>query len=326
MITSFQKRISQERYVLPPLSGYTDYPYRCILSSFQPAFICTEMVNATALINNNKKTVDMLTMEPGDHLKGVQLVGNNPIEMKKAASIVETLGYDYIDVNMGCTVKKVVQKGQGVALMQDEELAALVVKEISSSVNIPVTVKIRSGISESMKNAISLSKKLERAGAQAISVHGRSGEKKFGSFVDYDIIKQVTSSVDIPVIANGGITEDNYQMVLQRTNADAVMPGRILIGNPWIISQIKMMNNGSEYVSPSLFDRIAIVEKHLHIQCEFYGERDGVRQFRSVLPRYFRYCHQLNRLKDDAGKIHMITDVENILQRLSEIDTIIWYL
>ena len=244
MTTVFQKRILQEKLMLPPLSRYTDYPYRCVLSEFEPAFVCTEMVNATALINKNKKTLDMLEMESGSHLKGLQLVGSDPGEMSKAGCIIENFGFDYVDVNMGCTVKKVVSKGQGVYLMKDEDLAARIVEAMSSSITIPVTVKIRSGISENKKNAVCLSKKLEDAGAQAITVHGRSGERKFGIPVDYDLIRNVTSVVDIPVIANGGMTMNNVRQILRKTHADAVMPGRILIGNPWIISQIKKKLNG----------------------------------------------------------------------------------
>jgi len=283
------------------------------------------MVNATALVNHNKKTMSMLVMEPGNHLKGVQLVGNNPQEMGEAAIIVESMGFDVIDVNMGCTVKKVVNKGQGVSLMKDEALASLIVESICSSVHIPVTVKIRTGISESKKNAVSFSKILEKAGAQAITIHGRSGERKFGKNVDYDIIKKVASTVDISVIANGGINEKNALEILNYTGACAVMPGRNLIGNPWIVTQLKSLNNCGEAPCPNLSDRKDIVQKHLQLQCSFYGEHNGVRKFRSILPRYFQGCHHLNKLKDDSRKIRSIDDVKVILQRLSENDDMIQY-
>ena len=325
MRIDFQKELSQKRFILPPLSGYTDYPYRCILSLFHPPFICTEMVNATALVNGNKKTLDMLTMEPGDHLKGVQLVGNNPQQMSEAASIIESLGFDFIDVNMGCTVKKVVNKGQGVALMKDEALASSIVESICSSVDIPVTVKIRTGISQSKKNAVNLSKKLEKSGVYGITVHGRSGERKFGITVDYDIIKKIAASIDIPVIANGGINHKNALDILNYTGACAIMPGRNLIGNPWLVDQLKTVNNNFEVSIPKLTDRKDIVEKHLQRQCRFYGEYNGVRQFRSILPKYFRYCHQLNKLKDDSKQCQRIDDVKMILQRLSETDDMIQY-
>jgi len=209
-------------------------------------------------------------------LKGVQLIGNDSDNMQKAAIILEKKGFNYIDINMGCTVKKVISKGQGVALMKQEDLAVRIVEQICSNILVPVTVKMRSGFSENNKNAVSLSRKLEKAGVSAITVHGRSGERKFGKHVDYDIIKKVSQSVDIPVIANGGISKTNAFEILEKTDSYGVMPGRNLIGNPWIIPQIQKTFLKEKFQSPSLNKRQSIIQKHLNLQCEFYGERNGV--------------------------------------------------
>jgi len=314
--TSFSKIIKKEKLMLPPLAGFTDYPFRCILSMFDPPFVCTEMVNAKAVINQNEKTMEMIQKEPGNHLKGVQLIGNNPDNMQEAAIILEKNGFDYIDINMGCTVKKVISKGQGAALMKQEDLAVRIVEQICSIISIPVTVKMRSGFSENNKNAVSLARKLEKAGVSAITVHGRSGERKFGIHVDYDIIKKVSYSVDIPVIANGGVSKTNACEILKKTNAFGVMPGRNLIGDPWIFPQIKKTLSYEAFQYPSLNEKKSIIQKHLRFQCDFYGERNGVSRFRTILPKYFRYCHNLNALKDDVRVMCSYFDVLNILDRI----------
>jgi len=316
----FVSMIKKDKLLLPPLSGYTDYPYRCILSKFDASFLCTEMVNAKAVIEKNQKTLLMIKKASGSHLNGVQLIGNDPKEMKKAAILLEKSGFDYIDVNMGCTVKKIVRKGQGVALMDDESLAVRIMEEMYSSVDIPITVKMRSGRSENKKNAVSLSKKLESVGVSAITIHGRTGDKKFGTSIDYDIIRNVSNAVDIPVIANGGITEKNLLTVISYTHTDAVMPGRNLIGNPWLIPQMKSQITKKPFSHPSLSERKRIVRNHLTNECKFYGEMNGILQFRSILPKYFRYCQNLNQLKDVVKQMISFPDAMNILERISECD------
>jgi len=165
--------------MLPPLSGYTDYPYRQILAKFKPPFITTEMVNARAVVEGNQRTIQMLKKVTGSHFNGAQLLGKDPNFMAKAAKIIEDRGFDYVDINMGCTVRKVISKGEGVSLMKDEVLACKIVKTVSNAVDIPVTVKLRTGFCQQSINVISLSQKLACSGAAAITIHGRTGEKKF---------------------------------------------------------------------------------------------------------------------------------------------------
>jgi len=316
----FTKVLCKKKLLLPPLSGYTDYPYRQILASFSPPFITTEMVNARAVIEGNKKTHSMLKKEEGTHFKGAQLVGKDPDVMAKAALIIERLGFDYVDINMGCTVKKVISKGQGVALMKDETLACNIVETISSTVDIPVTVKMRTGFSKDSINVVSLSQKLEDCGAVSIAIHGRTGEKKFAAKLNRSLIRDVSQSVSIPVVANGGITGINAKDVLSETGAAAVMPGRAVIGNPWIIGEILCSFSNGSYDAPLLDEKKKIVSDHVTNLCNYYGEKSGVLKMRRILPRYFLSCSHLNCLKSDVKEINTISDVELLLKRIRNVN------
>jgi tRNA-dihydrouridine synthase B len=314
----FEKTLCSTHLLLPPLSGYTDYPYRQILAHFSPPFIITEMVNARAIIEGNKKTQLMIQMEKGSYYKGSQLVGNNPDEMCDAALILEKKGFDYIDINMGCTVKKVIAKKQGVALMRDESLAKTIVQSVSETVHIPVTVKLRTGFSENNKNVLSLSRKLEQAGANAITVHGRSGEKKFGHNIDYDIITKVAETLSIPVIANGGINGNNAFKIFKKTGVSAVMPGRSIIGNPWIIQEIFHSFNQSTFQGPLLDKKKNIALEHVRNLCRFYGDISGILKCRKIIPKYFSKTVNSANLKNDIRQVTSFVQLKRLIDNISE--------
>jgi tRNA-dihydrouridine synthase B len=180
----FIKILREKKLLLPPLSGYTDYPFRVILADFKPPFITTEMANARAIMQRNRRTMQILKIAEGNQFNGVQLIGSVPEYMAKAATIVSDLGFDYIDINMGCTARKVACRGEGISLMKHEARACEIVAAITDTVDVPVTCKLRLGPSKHSLNVVSLSQKLVDAGAVALSIHGRSGEKKFGLPID----------------------------------------------------------------------------------------------------------------------------------------------
>jgi len=317
----FVNTLIQKKLILPPLTGYTDYPYRQILSEFNPPFMTTEMVNARAVIHKNKQTLKMLDKVKGNHFSGAQLIGKNPEIMKKAAMIIEELGFDYIDINMGCTVKKVITKGEGVSLMKNEDLAFEIIQNISNNVDIPVTVKIRSGYSIKNRNAVSLSKKLEKAGACAITVHGRSGEKKFCLNIDYDIIRQTSDAISIPVIANGGIfSADDLKNIIEKTNVSAVMPGRGIIGNPWIIPEILYYFSNRSYNKPDFEERKSLCIKHVKNSCNYYGDRNGIFKMRKIVHRYFPDTKNLKYLKNDMQKVTTLKDIKLIIDKIKYVN------
>jgi len=312
--------------MLPPLSGYTDYPYRLILAKFHPPFIMTEMVSAQAVIRKNPRTMQILEKVEGKHYNGVQLYGSDPKTMGEAAKLVESFGFDYIDINMGCTIKKVASRGAGISLMKQEENASLVTSNVVNSVNIPVTCKLRLGATKQDINVVSLSQKLMNAGATAITIHGRTGEKKFGLPVDFDMMKSVVDNVSIPIVANGGIyTGKDAQTMIQRTGAAAVMPGRSLIGNPWLVSEITSVFSDKSFLRPSLKNKKEVCLEHLQNLCDFYGMGRGVLKMRKILPEYFSNCHNLKNLKLEVQHASSFSEILAFMEGIYEADGNIFY-
>jgi tRNA-dihydrouridine synthase B len=315
----FVKTLKEKKLLLPPLSGYTDYPFRVILAGFHPPFLITEMANARAIVQGNWRTSQILQIAPGKQFNGVQLVGSIPEYMGKAAEIVESLGFDYIDINMGCTARKVSCRGEGISLMKHEKLACDIVSTVTAAVNIPVTCKLRLGASKHSLNVVSLSQKLVDAGAVSLTIHGRSGEKKFGMAVDRTVIEETAKTISVPVVANGGIyTGLDAQRMLQDTQAAAVMPGRGLIGNPWIVPEILSAVSDKKFIIPTLSQKKEVCLKHLALLVEFYGERRAVLKMRSILPHYFSSCLFLKDLKKEV--IHMTSrkDIPALLECIQD--------
>jgi len=317
--SQFVSLLRKKKLLLPPISGYTDYPYRSILAHFSPPFMITEMAHARAVTERNTKTMEILTKVEGRHKHGVQLFGSDPVVMAEAATVVEELGFDYIDINMGCTVRKVASRGAGVSLMADEERASTIVSAITDAVALPVTCKLRLGVSRQKINVISFSKKMAEAGAVALTIHGRSGEKKFGTPLDIKMIKDVAETVSVPIVANGGIYTgtDAYTMV-EKTGAAAVMPGRGLIGNPWLIPEILYTFSSARPTPPSLQEKKDVCLQHLDQLTDFYGERSGVLKMRSILPHYFSSCRFLKQLKTESHTVKNPLDISLLLDCIRE--------
>jgi len=315
----FIKILREKKLLLPPLSGYTDYPFRMILAQFKPPFIITEMANARAIVQRNRRTMQILKIAEGKQCNGVQLIGSIPEYMGKAAKIVEDLGFDYIDINMGCTARKVACRGEGISLMKNEARACEIVTAVTDAVDVPVICKLRLGPSKHSMNVVALSEKLVDCGAVALTIHGRSGEKKFGLPVDLGIIKKTVTTLSIPVIANGGIyTGSDAQQMIQATGAAAVMPGRGLIGNPWIIPEILSTISKTSFTPPTLQTKKEICRKHLDLLVDFYGERKAVLKMRSILPQYFSSCFFLKDLKLDVHQASNASDIPMLLERLDD--------
>ena len=269
------------------------------------------------MLRENPRTMNMLRQPEGDHLHGAQIFGDDPDVMAAAAESLEWMGFDYIDINMGCAVKSITQNGAGVSLMGEPEKAGAVVSRVVEAVSIPVSCKIRLGESRQEQNAVELSRLLEYAGVSAITVHGRSGEKKFGEPVNYHAIRDVVESVGVPVVGNGGVlTGADALTMIELTGVDAVMPGRGLIGNPWIVDEINSALNGESYTEPSLDERKTVCRRHLDYLVDFFGEKDGVVTMRRVLPRYFSGAVHASDLRRRMVDISSVDEMNNVLGRL----------
>jgi tRNA-dihydrouridine synthase B len=315
----FVKTLREKKLLLPPLSGYTDYPFRVILAQFHPPFITTEMANARAILQHNPRTMKIIKKTEGPQYNGVQLIGSIPEYMAKAAKVVQDLGFDYIDINMGCTARKVSCRGEGISLMKQEKLSCEIVTAITAAVDVPVTCKVRLGASKHSLNVVSFSQKLVDAGAVALTIHGRSGEKKFGMPVDINVIKETVTALSVPVVANGGIyTGADAKKMLQLTKAAAVMPGRGLLGTPWLIPEILSALSDTAYTPPALQERKDTCIHHLGLLVEFYGERRAVLKMRSILPHYFSSCFFLKDLKKDVQQLSKATEIPVLLEHIQQ--------
>jgi tRNA-dihydrouridine synthase B len=315
----FARRIREEKLLLPPLADYTDYPYRRVMAGFKPPFIITEMISASAVIHGGEKTRRMLA-KTESFCEGVQLVGADPDIMAEAARIVAGLGFDYVDINMGCTIKKVTRQGAGISLMGDKERAQLVASAVVESVDIPVTCKMRLGVSSGSLNAVTLSRQFEEAGIAAITIHGRSGEKKWGIPVDFNGIREVVEAISIPVVANGGVfTGADARAMIEKTGAAGVMPGRGLIGNPWIVTELVAALSGDDYTQPTLVERKRISLLHMNYLCEYYGDKSAAVRMRRILPEYFSGCKNLRTLRQDIHNTSTPNQVALLLDRIKNI-------
>ena len=251
---------------LAPMAGVTDKPFRQMVRQFGPHLIYTEMVAATSLLYDNQTTIHMMDLADEKAPIAIQLVGNNPEHMAKAAIQAQRNGSVLIDINMGCPVKKLISNTSGVALMNSPILAAEIVEAVKKVVSVPVTVKTRLGWDEENQNILEFARYLEQAGVDAITVHGRTKEQGYSGLANWDKIAQVKKALSIPVFANGDIIDkETAQKCFQQTNADGLSVGRGALGKPWILSVI----DGKE--KPT--DTADIVLEHFNRLLSYYGPK-----------------------------------------------------
>lgn len=305
-------------YILAPMAGVTDLPFRLLCREQGAGLLCMEMISAKALQYKNKNTKALLAIHPEEYPVSLQLFGSDPGIISEQAKRIEELPFQILDINMGCPVPKVVRNGEGSALMQNPKLVYEIISQTVKAVNKPVTAKIRKGFHDGSINAVEIAKVIEAAGGAAVAVHGRTREQYYSGAADWEIIRQVKDAVSIPVIGNGDVDSCEKAAAMQReTGCDGVMIGRGAQGNPWIFSRLLEYNRtGVIPPEPDQEEVRAMMLRHARLQLEFKGDYIGIREMRKHVAWYTKGMKGAARLRARINQVESYEELAELLNSL----------
>ena len=301
------------RYFLAPMAGVTDLPFRILCNEYGAALTCTEMISAKAITYGNKKTEELMKTDDGDHPLALQLFGSDPAIIAEAVSLIGHVSFEVLDINMGCPMPKIVNNGEGSALMKDPELVYRIVEAARGATSKPVTVKIRAGYDSDNINAVEIALAAQDGGVSAITVHGRTREQMYEGRADWEIIRKVKEMVHVPVIGNGDVTDaESAQRMFDETGCDAIAVGRAVRGRPWLFREL---NEGKAF-RPSNDEIRSLVQLHIDMAVSTHGEYIAVREMRKHVGWYtagiagsaalrdkINHCESADELKKTVGTI-----------------------
>lgn len=305
-------------FILAPMAGVTDLPFRLLCREQGAGLVCMEMVSAKAIFFHNKNTEELMEIHPRERPVSLQLFGSDPDIISEMAKKIEEKPFSILDINMGCPVAKVVNNGEGSALMKNPKLVEEIVAKTVKAIHKPVTVKIRKGFNDSMINAVEIARIAEGCGAAAVAVHGRTREQYYAGQADWEIIRKVKEAISIPVIGNGDVTDGpSAKAMLEQTGCDGVMVGRAVRGNPWIFRQILHFMETGEALSQSPAAEVReTILRHAHMELQLKGEYTAVREMRKHIAWYTTGYPNSAALRRSINEIEFFEELQQAVKNI----------